>query len=185
VQQQPGSHLTGARVGPEPGAVCHVCLVEAVGEEVLDRPAEEVGPLEAEEHLGLTIYEDDQPSLVEGLAAAGYHTACIGGVGFFPFILAIDAKIPVKTPQEFVAWARENKGKTFYGYGTPTVQIPMEASNRIEKLHATAVPYKRSPNALADPTGAHSPPSRRLRPHRPSNRRRRRKGRPPRCARNT
>jgi len=25
----------------------------------------------------------DQPSWVEGLAAAGYHTACIGGVGFF------------------------------------------------------------------------------------------------------
>jgi hypothetical protein len=25
----------------------------------------------------------DEPSCVEGLAAAGYHTACIGGVGFF------------------------------------------------------------------------------------------------------
>jgi tripartite-type tricarboxylate transporter receptor subunit TctC len=77
----------------------------------------------------------------------------IGGVGFFPFILAIDAKLPVKTPQEFVAWARENKGKTFYGYGTPTVQIPMEAINRIEKLDAVAVPYKSSPDALADLIG--------------------------------
>jgi tripartite-type tricarboxylate transporter receptor subunit TctC len=77
----------------------------------------------------------------------------IGGVGFFPFALAVDAKIPVKTPQEFVAWARENKGKTFYGYGTPTVQIPAEAINRIEKLEATGVPYKSSPDALTDLIG--------------------------------
>lgn len=77
----------------------------------------------------------------------------IGGVGFFPFVLAVDAKIPVKTPQEFVAWARENKGKTFYAYGTPTVQIPAEAINRIEKLEATGVPYKSSPDALADVIG--------------------------------
>lgn len=77
----------------------------------------------------------------------------IGGVGFFPFVLAVDAKLPVKTPQEFVAWARDNKGKTFYAYGTPTVQIPAEAINRIEKLEATGVPYKSSPDALADVIG--------------------------------
>src|SRR4051794_13590070 len=58
----------------------------------------------------------------------------IGGVAFFPFILAVDANVPVKTPQELVTWAHANKGKVFYAYGTPTVQIPAEAINRIEKL---------------------------------------------------
>lgn len=77
----------------------------------------------------------------------------IGGIGYFPFILAVDANIPVKTPQEFIAWARQNKGKVFYAYGTPTVQIPAEAINRIEKLEATGVPYKSSPDAMVDVIG--------------------------------
>ena len=77
----------------------------------------------------------------------------IGGIGFFPFILAVDAKIPVKTPQEFVSWARANKGSVFYAYGTPTVQIPAEAINKLEKLEATGVPYKSSPDAMTDVIG--------------------------------
>jgi tripartite-type tricarboxylate transporter receptor subunit TctC len=77
----------------------------------------------------------------------------IGGVGFFPFILAVDAKVPVKTPQEFVTWAKANKGNVFYADGTPTVQIPAEAINRIEKLDATGVPYKSSPDAMTDVIG--------------------------------
>ena len=74
----------------------------------------------------------------------------IGGIGFFPFILAVDAKLPVKTPQELVTWAKANKGSVFYAYGTPTVQIPAEAINKIEKLEATAVPFKSSPEAMMD-----------------------------------
>ena len=77
----------------------------------------------------------------------------IGGIGFFPFILAVDAKVPVKTPQEFVSWAQANKGKVFYAYGTPTVQIPAEAINRIQKLDAVGVPYKSSPDAMTDVIG--------------------------------
>jgi tripartite-type tricarboxylate transporter receptor subunit TctC len=77
----------------------------------------------------------------------------IGGVGFFPFILAVDAKIPVKTPQELVTWAHTNKGSVFYAYGSPTVQIPAESINRIAKLEATGVPYKSSPDAMTDVLG--------------------------------
>lgn len=77
----------------------------------------------------------------------------IGGIGFFPFILAVDANVPAKTPQEFVNWARANKGKVFFAYGTPTVQIPAEAINKLEKLEATGVPYKSSPDAMKDVVG--------------------------------
>jgi tripartite-type tricarboxylate transporter receptor subunit TctC len=35
----------------------------------------------------------------------------IGGIAYFPFILAVNASLPVKTPQEFVAYARANIGK--------------------------------------------------------------------------
>ncbi len=77
----------------------------------------------------------------------------IGGIAYFPFILAVNASLPVKTPQEFVSYARANKGKLNYAYGTPTVQIPAEALNRLEKLEATGIPYKSSPAAMTDVIG--------------------------------
>ena len=77
----------------------------------------------------------------------------IGGVAYFPFILAVNASLPVRSPGEFIAYARANKGKLFYAYGTPTVQIPAEAMNRLLKLEATGVPYKSSPAAMTDVIG--------------------------------
>ena len=77
----------------------------------------------------------------------------IGGIAYFPFILAVNASIPARTPQEFVTYARANKGKLNYAYGTPTVQIPAEALNRLEKLEATGIPYKSSPGAMTDVIG--------------------------------
>ena len=77
----------------------------------------------------------------------------IGGIAFFPFILAVNASLPVRTPQEFVTYANANRGKLFYAYGTPTVQIPSEALNRLLKLEAVGVPYKSSPAALTDVVG--------------------------------
>ena len=77
----------------------------------------------------------------------------IGGIAYFPFILAVNASVPARTPQEFVTYARANKGKLNYAYGTPTVQIPAEALNRLEKLEATGIPYKSSPSAMTDVIG--------------------------------
>jgi hypothetical protein len=36
----------------------------------------------------------DGPDLVSGLAAAGYHTACVGGVGFFNKLSPLGAHLP-------------------------------------------------------------------------------------------
>ncbi len=77
----------------------------------------------------------------------------IGGVAYFPFILAVNDTVPARTPQEFVNYARANKGKLNYAYGTPAVQIPAEALNRLEKLEATGIPYKSSPGAMTDVIG--------------------------------
>ncbi len=79
--------------------------------------------------------------------------APIGGVAYFPFILAVNADLPVRTPQEFVAYALASQGKINYAYGTSAVQIPAEALNRLMKLGATGVPYKSSPPALIDVVG--------------------------------
>ena len=77
----------------------------------------------------------------------------IGGIAYFPFILAVNADLPVRTPQEFVAYAQANKGKLNYAYGTSAVHIPAEALNRLQKLEATGVPYKSSPEAMTDVIG--------------------------------
>ncbi len=77
----------------------------------------------------------------------------IGGIAYFPFILAVNTAIPVRTPQEFVTYANANKGKLFYAYGTPTVQIPAAALSRLLKIDAVGVPYKSSPAALTDVIG--------------------------------
>ena len=77
----------------------------------------------------------------------------LGGIAYFPFILAVNAEVPARTPQEFVDYALQNKGKLNYAYGTPTVQIPAEALNRLKGLGATGIPYKSSPPALTDVVG--------------------------------
>lgn len=77
----------------------------------------------------------------------------IGGVAYFPFILAVNASLPVRTAQELVTYAQQNKGNVAYAYGTPTVQIPAEAINRIKQMQAIGVPYKSSPPALTDVVG--------------------------------
>lgn len=74
----------------------------------------------------------------------------IGGVAYFPFILAVNASLPIRTAQELVSYAQQNRGKMSYAYGTPTVQIPCEAINRLKQLGAVGVPYKSSPPALND-----------------------------------
>ena len=74
----------------------------------------------------------------------------IGGIAYFPFVLAVDPRLPIKSPQDLVDWARANKGKVNYAYGTPAVQIPAEALNRLMKLEALGVPYKSSPQAMTD-----------------------------------
>ena len=77
----------------------------------------------------------------------------IGGIAYFPFILAVNSSLPVRTPQEFVNYAQAQKGNINYAYGTPTVQIPAEALNRLKHLGATGIPYKSSPGALTDVVG--------------------------------
>ena len=79
--------------------------------------------------------------------------APIGGIAYFPFILAVNASLPVRTAQELVAYAQANKGKINYAYGTPTVQIPAEAINRLKQMEAVGIPYKSSPQALTDVIG--------------------------------
>lgn len=74
----------------------------------------------------------------------------IGRIADFPFLIAVDPKLPIKTPEELVAYARANRGKTSYAYGNTPGQVAGAALNRLMKLDMTAVPYKSSPPAMTD-----------------------------------
>ena len=74
----------------------------------------------------------------------------IGRIADFPFLLAVDPKLPITTPQELVAYARANRGKASYAYGNTPGQIAGAALNTLMKLEMTAVPYKSSPQAIVD-----------------------------------
>ncbi|MGJ7505860.1 Bug family tripartite tricarboxylate transporter substrate binding protein [Variovorax sp. GT1P44] len=77
----------------------------------------------------------------------------IARVCYFPFVLAVNASIPVKTVPELIAYAHEPGHKLSYGYGNSTGQVAGAAFNSLAKLDATAVPYKSTPQALTDLIG--------------------------------
>ena len=77
----------------------------------------------------------------------------IGSIGLFQSILAVNEKVPVQTPQEFITWAQANRGKLFYAYSSLTFRIAAESMNRLKKLDAKGVPYKSSPEAMTDVIG--------------------------------
>ncbi|MFM1987674.1 MAG: hypothetical protein RJA99_631 [Pseudomonadota bacterium] len=79
--------------------------------------------------------------------------APIGRVCYFPFILAVDAKLPITTPAQLVAWAKENAGRASYAYGNSTGQVAGAALVNLTKLGAQGVAYKSTPQALTDLAG--------------------------------
>lgn len=77
----------------------------------------------------------------------------IGGIGILPFIVAVDANVPVKSLKDLAAYAAANRGKMFYAYSGTVFRVPAEALNKMQKLDATGVPYKSSPEAMTDVIG--------------------------------
>ncbi|GAC1390962.1 MAG: tripartite tricarboxylate transporter substrate binding protein [Variovorax sp.] len=77
----------------------------------------------------------------------------IARVCYFPFVLAVNASLPVASVQELIAYAHDPAHRLSYGYGNSTGQVAGAAFNSLAKLDATAVPYKSTPQALTDLMG--------------------------------
>jgi len=72
---------------------------------------------------------------------------------FLPFILAVDPKLPVKSVQDLIGYARANPGKVSYAYGNSTGQVAGATLSRMGKIDTIAVPYKSTPPAMTDIIG--------------------------------
>ena len=77
----------------------------------------------------------------------------IARVCYFPFVLAVNANLPVKTVAELVAYSKNAQNKISYAYGNSTGQVAGAAFSSLTKLDATAVPYKSTPQGLTDLIG--------------------------------
>jgi tripartite-type tricarboxylate transporter receptor subunit TctC len=72
------------------------------------------------------------------------------GLGTIPQVVVVNPSIPAKTMAEFVAYAKQNQGKLFYGSGTAGNIIPMRILSDRLGLGMTNVSYKSPPQALTD-----------------------------------
>lgn len=77
----------------------------------------------------------------------------VARVCYFPFVLAVNTKLPVQTVEQLVAYARSPQNKANYAYGNSTGQIAGAAFATLAKLDVAAVPYKSTPQALTDLVG--------------------------------
>ena len=71
-------------------------------------------------------------------------------IGNLPFMLVISPKIPARTFQEFVTWARANKGRLHYASTNVTGLVGGAMVSRIADLGLTNVAHKATPQALAE-----------------------------------
>ena len=77
----------------------------------------------------------------------------IARVCYFPFVLAVNANLPVKNVAELLAFGRTAQNKLSYAYGNSTGQVAGAAFSSLTRLDAAAVPYKSTPQALTDLIG--------------------------------
>ena len=72
------------------------------------------------------------------------------GLGTIPQAVVVNPNVPAKTMAEFIAYAKRNQGKLFYGSGTAGNIIPMRILSDRMGLGMTNVAYKSPPQALTD-----------------------------------
>jgi tripartite-type tricarboxylate transporter receptor subunit TctC len=72
-----------------------------------------------------------------------------------PSMVVVNPGLPVKTIEQFVAYARANPGKIRYGYGNSSGQIGGETLQRELGIQLIAVPYKGNPQAAQDVMAGH------------------------------
>jgi tripartite-type tricarboxylate transporter receptor subunit TctC len=67
-----------------------------------------------------------------------------------PSLVVVSDKLPVKTIQDFIVYAKANPRKLQYGYGNVSGQIAGEMLKRKTGIDMTAVPYRGNPQGLTD-----------------------------------
>lgn len=76
-------------------------------------------------------------------------------IGLLPFMLVVNNEVPANTVAELIAHAKKNPGKLSYGTPNTATLVGMETFKRGAGVDIVSVPYKASPQAIADLVGNH------------------------------
>jgi tripartite-type tricarboxylate transporter receptor subunit TctC len=77
----------------------------------------------------------------------------IAGVSLVNHVLIVKSGFPARTLAEFIAYARQNRGKVSVGYSTSLVQMEIIAINKLAGVDLFPVPYKGVPATITDVLG--------------------------------
>ena len=72
----------------------------------------------------------------------------ISRISYFPFLLVVDARLPISTMAELLAYAKANPQQISYSYASSTGQVPAAALSNVTKMGAVGVAYKSAPEAM-------------------------------------
>jgi tripartite-type tricarboxylate transporter receptor subunit TctC len=74
----------------------------------------------------------------------------ITDIGRYTVFLFVNASVPAKNFQEFVAYVKANPGKVAYGTGNPSGIVAFAQMNSLLGLDMLHVPYKTAPQVMPD-----------------------------------
>ena len=77
----------------------------------------------------------------------------ISGISLVNHVLVVKSSHPAKTLAEFIAYAKQNRGKVSIGYSTSLVQMEIAAINKLAGIDLFAIPYKGTPATITDVLG--------------------------------
>jgi tripartite-type tricarboxylate transporter receptor subunit TctC len=77
----------------------------------------------------------------------------IARISYFPFVLLVDAKLPVNSVQELITYAKANPQGISYAYSSSAGQVAAAALSNSTKMGAVGVAYKSAPEAMTSVAG--------------------------------
>ena len=81
----------------------------------------------------------------------------VARIGSFPSLIAVNPNLPIRSMQEFVAYAKANPGKLSYAHGNSTGHITGEALKKRTGIDVVRVAYRSNPAAMTDLIAGHIP----------------------------
>lgn len=74
-------------------------------------------------------------------------------IGYFPFVLLVDAKLPIQSVEELIAYAKANPQGISYAYTSSAGQVAAAALSNAARMGAVGVAYKSAPEAMTSVAG--------------------------------
>jgi tripartite-type tricarboxylate transporter receptor subunit TctC len=77
----------------------------------------------------------------------------VARIGYFPFVLLVNAKLPINSVKDLIAYAKATPGSISYAYTSSAGQVAAAALSNMTNMGAVGVAYKAAPQALTDVAG--------------------------------